>query len=385
MDTKIIPVGVDDLDIQLFENQYPVHYGMSYNSYLVLGPEQTVLMDSVDRHFVDQWLENVRLALPHGRTIDTIVVQHMEPDHSSGIARLLEMYPNARVAASAKALDMLPRFFPGFDFSGRTLPLKEGDTLDLGGGDDLTFYAAPMVHWPEVIVSCHRASGTLFSADAFGAFGALQHDIDPWPDEARRYFINIVGKYGPQVQTLLRKLGNAGVRTVLPLHGHALHEPLDRYINLYDTWSSYRAEEPDGILIAYASVYGGTEQAAQTLAAELRARGREVALADLCRGDISEAVSQAFKMGTLVAAAITYDAGIMPAMKDFLGRLVAKGWRNRRVALIQNGSWAPIAAKVMTDILAGCRDIELLPDVVTVWSRPDEDCNAALRDLAAKL
>lgn len=369
MTNNIIPIGVDDIDGRLFENQYPLLHGMRYNSYMLTGSEHIAVLDAVDAESVDTWLDKVALAIPQGRTVDYLIVHHMEPDHSAGIARLLETYPDAKIVATAKAIAMLPQFCDGNTYEGRTIAVKEGDTLDLGGGEALTFYVAPMVHWPEVMVTYHAASRTLFSADAFGAFGSEQSGENPWPDEARRYFINIVGKYGTQVQSLLRKATTLDVDTIAPLHGPVLHKPLDNYINLYDTWSSYRPEMQEGVLIAYASIYGGTARVARMVADRLEAAGRTVVLADLCRGDVSEAVAQAFRMGTVVFAAVTYDASVMPAMRDFIGRLMAKGWRNRRIALIQNGSWAPTAAKVMTDLLAGCNGLEFVADPLTIRSR----------------
>lgn len=372
MNTTIVPVGVDDLILTHFENQYPIPAGVSYNSYLVIGIENIVLIDAVDNRAVDDWLANIRLALSNGRKIDYLVIQHMEPDHSAGIMRLLDEYPWIRIVAGVKAVPMLNQFFPGHNLADRAIAVKDGDRLPLSPDDYLTFALAPMVHWPEVMVTYHSGSGTLFSADAFGTFGVRQDSDDRWPGEAARYYFNIVGKYGAQVQALLRKISALDIRTIAPLHGRSLEAPLDRYLSLYDTWSSYRPEMPDGVLVAYASIYGGTAHVAHLLADKLRSTGRHVVMADICRGDMSQAVSLAFRMGTVVLASVTCDASLMPAMRDFLNRLASKGWRDRRVAMIENGSWAPVAAKVMKDMLAGCAGLQMIEPVLTIRSRIDQ-------------
>lgn len=381
MNDRIIAAGADDLDIRLFENQYPVPEGMSYNSWLVIGPEKIAVMDAIDAACVDRWLGHISENLPEGRKPDYLVVQHMEPDHSAGIARFMEEYPGATIVASTGAVNMLANFFPGLEMKNRAHAVKEGETLRLGPDSELKFFMAPMVHWPEVMVTWHAQSGTLFSADAFGSFGFTQGAPDRWPDEARRYYVNIVGKYGPQVQALLKKASALPIKTIAPLHGAVLADNLAYYIGLYDNWSRYEPEETDGVLVAYTSIYGGTARVADMIADEVQKNGRKVIVCDLLRGDISEAVAQAFRMGTMVLCAVTYDASIMPAMRDFLSRLSAKRLCRRRVALVQNGSWAPIAAKTMADALAGCPDMTFLEPVVTIHSRFKESDRPQLQEL----
>jgi flavorubredoxin len=358
-------VGVYDTDIDLFENQYVTPNGVTYNSYVVLD-DKVAVIDTVDMHKLDEWMSNLDMALD-GRTPDYLVVQHMEPDHSAGIARLAERFADMKIVASQKAFDMMGRFFEGLDLSGRTVSVKEGDVLDLGA-HKLTFVAAPMVHWPEVMVTFDTTSRTLFSADAFGTFGPAD-DLSGWNDEARRYYINICGKYGRQVQALLKKAQSLDIATICPLHGPVLKENLGDYLALYDTWSSYRPET-DGVTIAYASIYGGTKRAALILADELKSRGVEVVCFDLSRCDKSEVVAQAFRMSRMVVASATYDASIFPPMHNFLHTLQLKGFKSRRVGVIENGSWAPIAAKVMTDMLDKMADITVVQPIVTIKSRP---------------
>ncbi len=358
-------VGVEDVSIDLFESQYPVPDGVSYNSYVILD-EQIAVMDTVDARCTSAWLENLATVLD-GRTPNYLVIQHMEPDHAGSIAAFLEKYPDATLAATAKAVQMLPNFFEDVDFEARTLGVKEGDTLTLGA-HTLHFVMAPMVHWPEVMVSYESSEKVLFSADAFGTFGAPSR-THGWPDEARRYFINICGKYGAQVQALLRKASALDIATVCPLHGPVLTENLADYLKLYDTWSSYEPEER-GVLVAYASIHGGTARAAEEMARMLKERNAgRVTLMDLNRCDMAEAVAEAFRVGGLVVAAASYDAGVFPAMHDFLHHLQIKGCRKRRAGIIENGSWAPTAAKVMRAMLEEMKDIEIVEPQVTIRSR----------------
>lgn len=375
-------VGVDDTDIALFENQYPVPHGISYNSYIVKG-DKTALLDTVESRFGAEWMAKVRSEL-QGASPDYLVIHHMEPDHSSNIAKAMAAFPQMIIVASQKALAMLPQFFEGTDFTGRTLVVKEGDTLDLGGRQ-LRFFAAPMVHWPEVMVSYDIEDKVLFSADAFGKFGALCYDDDDWSPEARRYYINIVGKYGAQVQNLLKKLAGLDISDIAPLHGPVLTGNLSRYVGLYDTWSTYRPEER-GVLVAYASVYGGTRECALEFADMLRSQGAgTVVTFDLCRQDQSEAVAQAFRLSALVLASVTYDASLFPAMAEFLHHLRMKNYRNRTVGFIENGSWAPIAAKLMKDAVADLTGISAVEPVVTIRSRMHSADRDAMSNLAAAI
>jgi flavorubredoxin len=373
-------IGVLDTDIDLFESQYVTPNGVTYNSYVIID-EKIAVMDTVDCHKLEPWMQNLTEAL-NGRTPDYLIVQHMEPDHAAGIAMLVERYPEMAVVASAKALDMMPNFFEGIDIANRSQTVKEGDTLDLGK-HKLTFVAAPMVHWPEVIVTYDTTDRVLFSADAFGTFGPAD-DLSGWNDEARRYYINIVGKYGKQAQALLKKAAALDIATICPLHGPVLTENLADHIALYDTWSSYRPET-EGVLIAYASIYGGTKRAALLLADELKQRGVEVVVCDLARQDKSQAVAQAFRMSKLVVAAATYDANIFPPMHNFLHTLQLKGFKSRKVGIIENGSWAPIAAKVMTDMLDKMADLTIVQPTVTIKSRPQAKDLEAIRALADEL
>ena len=362
-------IGVDDADLDLFESQYPVPQGISYNSYLILD-EKVAIMDTVDRRRCAQWWNNVTAAL-NGRTPDYLVVQHLEPDHAACIGEVVERYPQIQIVASARAMQMLPQFFQ-YEF-GHTITVKEGDTLALGH-HTLQFVMAPMVHWPEVMVSYDLTEKILFSADAFGTFGVLQGDIiagsdhPAWPDEARRYYYNICGKYGSPVQTLLKKAAALDIRCICPLHGPVLTKNLSYYIGLYDKWSRYEAES-EGVLIAYASIHGGTARAADIMAHILRIKGAaEVKLIDLSRCDMSVAVTEAFRMRRMVLAAASYDSSVFPPMYDFLHHLQLKGYQQRRVGIIENGSWAPSAGRVMKGLLEPMKAIDLVEPMVTIRS-----------------
>ncbi|MBQ2779090.1 MAG: FprA family A-type flavoprotein [Bacteroidaceae bacterium] len=373
-------IGVHDGDIDLFEGQYKVPEGVSYNSYVIFD-EKIAIMDTADARKGEEWWNNLMDALG-GRTPDYLVVQHMEPDHSSLIAEVMEYFPSLKVVASAIAIKMMPQFFAEPDFSSRTVAVKEGDTLNLGSRE-LTFVAAPMVHWPEVIVSYDSKERVLFSADAFGKFGAATLD-EAWDDEARRYFLNIVGKYGPQVQTLLKKASALDIEIICPLHGPVLKENLAHYIGLYDTWSSYRPEA-DGVFVAYASIYGGTAAVALLIADELREQGVNVITADLARCDASQALADAFRMSRMVLCAASYDAGVFPPMQHFLHHLKMKNFQNRRVALVENGSWAPTAARVMRSMLDEMKNIEIVEPVVTIKSRMKAGDEAAIEALVKSM
>lgn len=371
-------IGVDDNDIDLFESQYIVPNGISYNSYLIKD-EKIAIMDTVDLRKSKDWWDNLTTAL-EGRTPDYLIVQHMEPDHAGNIDAALQKYPDLKVVASARAIQMLPQFFEGTDFEGRTMAVKEGETLNLGK-HTLQFFMAPMVHWPEVMVTYDQTDKVVFSADGFGKFGALTHEED-WACEARRYYFNICGKYGVQVQALLKKLAALDVTCICPLHGPILNENLEYYIGLYDTWSKYEVET-DGIFIAYASIHGGTAEAAKKLAEILRTKGApKVSIADLSRDDMAEAVEDAFRMGKLIVAAASYDAGVFPPMHDFLHHLQIKSYQKRRVGIMENGSWAPCAARVMTSMLEQMKEIEIVQPVVTIHSRMKQTDIPAMEALA---
>ena len=385
LNPKVKYIGVDDLDLDLFESQYIVPEGMAYNSYVIIDDKAAVL-DTADARKGEEWKANLAEALA-GRKPDYLVVHHMEPDHSSLIAWFLETYPEATLVGSAKAVQMLGQFFEGLDLAGRTLTVKEGDVLTLGE-HSLRFFAAPMVHWPEVMVSFDAVDGALYSADAFGKFGALSEcgfygrDDDDWACEGRRYYFNIVGKYGVQVQALLGKLKGLPVRTIRPLHGPILEDNLQEYVSLYDTWSRY-APESEGIFIAVASIHGGTLAAAERLADILRAKGaKKVVLSDLCRSDVAENVEDAFRYPTVILAASSYDAGLFTPMYEFIHRLQIKGYSNRRVALVENGSWAPSAARVMKEMVGTMKNVELVGPVVTIRSRMKTADIPALESLA---
>ena len=376
-------IGVDDTDIDLFESQYAVPEGVSYNSYLILDDE-VAIMDSVDRRRCDAWLARLTDALA-GRKPHYLVVQHMEPDHGGSIAAAMERWPEMRIVASVKAAPMLKQFFGAMDFTGRVIAVKEGDTLSLGR-HTLQFIMAPMVHWPEVMVTYEQTDKTLFTADGFGTFGALHgniNDLRAWPDEARRYYYNICGKYGQPVQALLKKVSALDVQRICPLHGPVLSEDLGYYIGLYDKWSRYEAES-EGVLIAYASIHGNTATAAHALAAMIQqqAEGIEVKLIDLCRTDVSVAVAEAFRMKRMVLAASSYDGGLFTPMYEFLHRIQIKGYKGRRVGLIENGSWAPSAGRVMKEMLAAMKDIDLVEPMVTLRSTMQPTDEPAMKALA---
>lgn len=373
----ILYIGVNDHLTDLFEGQYPVPNGMSYNSYLILD-EKTAVTDTVDARFGGQWLDNLETALA-GRLPDYLIVHHMEPDHSASIADFCKKYPNAVIAATAKAFTMMDAFFG--PLPNPRLTVKDGSVLPLGR-HELSFITAPMVHWPEVAVSYDRTDGILFSADAFGKFGALDAD-EPWDDEARRYYIGIVGKYGAPAAALLKKAAALDIRTICPLHGPVLKENLAHYINLYATWSSYTPEE-SGVAVCVASVYGHTARAAEALADALRKSGTKAVVYDLARCDMSAAVADTFRFDRLVLASPTYNGDVFPCMHAFLHALVSRGFRNRRVGLIENGSWAPMAAKVMQQALSACEGIEFLPAVTVRSAMNDQsvkDINALAQEL----
>ncbi len=373
-------VGVNDHSIDLFEGQYVVPNGMAYNSYLICD-EKCAVMDTVDGRFVHEWLDNLDAALD-GRTPDYLVVQHMEPDHSSGIKKFMETYPTATVVSSAKAFTMMGQFF-GTSFEDRRLVVGEGDTLALGS-HTLTFVTAPMVHWPEVIVTYDSRDKVLFSADGFGKFGALDVDED-WACEARRYYVGIVGKYGAQVGALLKKAAALDIEKICPLHGPVLTENLAYYIGLYKIWSSYEAET-DGVMIAYTSVYGHTREAVEKLAEKLRAKGcPKVVVTDLARSDMAEAVEDAFRYGKLVLATTTYNAEIFPFMREFINHLTERSYQKRFVGIIENGSWAPLAAKVIKNMLANSKNITFADTTVTIRSALNAESSEALEALANEL
>ena len=375
---KIRYIGVDDTTIDLFESQYIVPNGISYNSYLIMD-EKIAIMDTADKRKSEEWFANLEEGL-EGRTPDYLVVQHMEPDHAGNIATLLAKYPELQVAASAKAIQMMPQFFEDTCFEGRTISVKEGNTLNLGE-HTLQFFMAPMVHWPEVMVTYDQTDKVLFSADGFGKFGALAHEED-WACEARRYYFNICGKYGPQVQALLKKAATLDIACICPLHGPILKENLGYYIGLYDTWSKYDVET-EGVFIAYASIHGGTKKAAEKMAEILREKGApKVSIADLSRDDMAEAVEDAFRMSKLIVAAASYDADVFPPMHDFLHHLKIKAYQKRRVGIIENGSWAPCAGRVMKGMLESMKEIEIVEPMVTIRSAMKQGDIPALEALA---
>ena len=372
-------IGVDDLDIDLFESQYVVPEGMSYNSYVILD-EKIAVMDTVDARKSEEWKANLAAVLD-GRQPDYLVVHHMEPDHASLIAEAVNTYPAMKVVLSAAAAKMLPNFFEGTDFEGRVLSVKEGDSLSLGT-HILQFIAAPMVHWPEVIMSYEQTEKVLFAADGFGKFGALCNETDDWACEARRYYFNICGKYGAQVQAVLQKAATLDIRTICPLHGPVLSGDLTPYLSLYDTWSRYEPES-EGVLVAYASIHGRTAAAAREFAEMLRARGAEkVVLSDLSRSDMAEVIEDAFRYPRLVLAASSYDAGVFPVMHDFLHHLQIKNYQKRRIGLIENGSWAPCAARAMRTLIEPMKEITLVEPTVTIRSRMKQTDIPAMEALA---
>ena len=385
---KVKYIGVDDLDLDLFESQYIVPEGMAYNSYVILD-DKVAVMDTADARKADEWKANLREALA-GRQPDYLVVHHMEPDHSALITWALAEFPALTLVASAKAIQMLGQFFEDIQVEGRTLAVKEGSVLELGS-HSLRFIGAPMVHWPEVVVSYDESDGALYSADAFGKFGALSkcgfygRDDDDWSCEGRRYYFNIVGKYGAPVRTLLGKVAGLAVKTIRPLHGPILEDNLSEYINLYTTWSNY-AVETEGIFIACASIHGGTMAAAEKLAEILRAKGApRVVVSDLCRSDIAENVEDAFRHSVMVCCASSYDAGLFTPMYDFLHRLQIKGYCNRKVAIVENGSWAPSAGRVMKEMLSSMSGIGIVEPIVTIRSRMKASDIPALENLASAL
>ena len=376
-------IGVDDLDIDLFESQYVVPEGMSYNSYLI-DDEKIAVMDTADRRKGEEWKANLKAALGN-RQPDYLVAHHMEPDHSALIAWMLETYPGLQLVCSAQAAKMLTNFFEGFNFEGRVMTVKEGDTLSLGK-HELKFITAAMVHWPEVIMSYDSTDKVLFSADGFGKFGALVNETDDWACEARRYYFNICGKYGVQVQNVLKKAAAIDIQTICPLHGPVLKgEALAEAVKLYDTWSKYEPES-EGILIAYASIHGGTAATAERMAEILSKKGaKKVVVSDLSRSDMAEVIEDAFRYPTVVVAASSYDGGVFPVMHDFLYHLQIKNYQKRRFGMIENGSWAPSAGKVMRSMIEGLKDCEIVEPMVTIRSRMKAADEALLEQLADSL
>ena len=373
-------IGVNDRKVDLFEGQYPVPEGMAYNSYVIID-EKIAVFDTVDIGFTDEWLANLDRELD-GRLPDYLIVQHMEPDHSASIARFTDKYPAAKIVATSKTFPMIKGFF-GNDFADRQIVAAEGSKLSLGK-HTLTFITAPMVHWPEVMVTYDEYDKILFSADAFGKFGALDADEDDWACEARRYYFGIVGKYGAQVQSLLKKVGGLDIRTICSLHGPVLTENLGYYIGLYNTWSSYQPED-EGILIAYTSVYGNTKRAAEILADKLEALGNKVVLTDLARCEVFEAVEDAFRYSKLVLATTTYNADIFPFMKQFIDHLTERNYSNRTVGLIENGSWAPIAAKKMREMFEKSKNLTFTDTTVKITSALNDESITAIDSLAKEL
>lgn len=371
--------GVNDRKVDLFEGQYPVPNGISYNSYIIKG-ENVAVMDSVDKNFGEEWLENIEKVLGD-KAPDYLVVLHMEPDHSANIKAFLEKYPDAVVVSSAKAFAMMENYF-GKEIAKNRLEVKDGEKLDLGGRS-LTFVAAPMVHWPEVMVAYDDKDKILFSADAFGKFGDLNSD-EPWDDEARRYYIGIVGKYGAQAQSLLKKAAALDIAKICPLHGEVLDKDLAHYVSLYNIWSSY-AVEKEGVVIAYASVYGNTAGAAKLLKEKLEAKGVCVALYDLARADRSLVLAEAFRYGKLVLASTTYNGDVFPFMRYFIGDLAEHNYQNRTVAFIENGTWAPMAKKKMADMLAGCKNLTFAENSVKIISAVNEQNINEIENLAEEL
>lgn len=358
--------GVDDTTLDLFESQYPVPYGVSYNSYVILD-EKTAIMDTVDARATEEWLKNISEILGD-REPDYLVISHLEPDHAANIGRLAEMYPKMQLVGNAKTFSMLPQFFE-MDLTDRTVVVKEGDELSLGS-HTLKFFLAPMVHWPEVMVTYDEKDKVLFSADGFGTFGAISENL-PWIQEARRYYINIVGKYGPSVQMLLKKAAGLDIAMICPLHGPVLKDDLSFYLDKYNTWSSYTPED-QGVVVAYASMHGNTKEAAVYIAEQLRAAGEKVIVFDLSRDDVSYAVEAAFRLDRMVLAAPTYDGGLFPCIEDFLNHLKAKNFQNRRIALVENGSWGPMAAKKMREILDTMKNLTICETTVTIRSAMKE-------------
>lgn len=377
---SVVYIGVNDKTIDLFESQYKVPNGVSYNSYVILD-EKVAVMDTVDKRATEQWMENLSQAL-NGHSVDYLVVSHLEPDHASNVQKLAELYPDMKIVGNAKIFSMLPQFF-SMDLSDRSVVVKEGDTLSLGS-HTLQFFMAPMVHWPEVMVEYEQSEKILFSADGFGKFGALDVEED-WTDEARRYFINIVGKYGTQVQNLLKKAATLDIQTICPLHGSVLKENLGYYIEKYLTWSSYEPEE-EGVVIAYASIHGNTAKAAEKMAEILKEKGaKAVCCFDLARDDMAEAVAEAFRYDKLVIMSPTYDGALFPCMEDFLYHLKVKTYKKRTVGIVENGSWAPMAGKLMKAYLEAMKDVQICEPVVSIKSVMKEADEKNLETLAEAL
>lgn len=380
---KIKYIGVDDTTLDLFESQYAVPDGVSYNSYVILD-DKTAIMDTVDKRGMKDWENNLLNALD-GRNADYVIIQHMEPDHAGSLARLIELFPEITVVGNAKTFVMINQFFENIDIK-NTLTVKEGDTLSLGS-HTLTFVMAPMVHWPEVMVTYESSEKILFSADGFGKFGALSltENEEDWACEARRYYFNIVGKYGAPVQTLLKKAAGLDIKTICPLHGPVLKDNLNYYIEKYLTWSSYEPED-DGILVACASIHGNTKAAALKMVDILKEKGYEkVAFADLTRDDMAEAVEDAFRYGRLIVAAASYDGGVFPPMEDFVNRLSHKAYQKRKVGIIENGSWAPTAARWLKTAFEGMKNITICPDIVTIKSTMNDNNIADMEKMAEEI
>lgn len=374
-------IGVDDKTIDLFESQYIVPNGISYNSYVIMD-EKIAVMDTVDKRKTDEWFANLEEALD-GRTPDYLIIHHLEPDHASNIKTLADKYPSMKLVGNAKTFSMMPQYFETLDLTDRTLTVKEGDELELGS-HTLKFFMAPMVHWPEVMVSYEISEKILFSADGFGKFGALDTDED-WACEARRYYFNICGKYGAQVQVLLKKAAALDIKTICPLHGPILSENLEYYINLYNTWSKYEPET-DGVFIAYCSIHGNTKVAAKKLFDILQSKtDKKISIADLAREDMAECIEDAFRYSKMIVAAPSYDADVFPVMNDFLHHLKMKGYKNRKVGIIENGSWAPTAARVMNGYFESMKDITVAPTKVTIRASLKESDTAALEQLADEI
>lgn len=374
-------IGVDDKTIDLFESQYIVPNGISYNSYVIMD-EKIAVMDTVDKRKTDEWFVNLEEALD-GRTPDYLIIHHLEPDHASNIKALADKYPSMKLVGNAKTFSMMPQYFETLDLTDRTLTVKEGDELELGS-HTLKFFMAPMVHWPEVMVSYENTEKILFSADGFGKFGALDTDED-WACEARRYYFNICGKYGAQVQALLKKAAALDIKTICPLHGPILSENLEYYINLYNTWSKYEPET-DGVFIAYCSIHGNTKVAAKKLFDILQSKtDKKISIADLAREDMAECIEDAFRYSKMIVAAPSYDADVFPVMNDFLHHLKMKGYKNRKVGIIENGSWAPTAARVMNGYFESMKDITVAPTKVTIRASLKESDTAALEQLADEI
>ena len=376
----IFYIGVDDKTLDLFEGQYIVPNGISYNSY-VIKDDKIAVMDTADKRVTAEWFANLRAVLGE-RLPNYLVVLHMEPDHAANIAQFMEFYPNAKMVATAKSFGLLEQFFEGLDITNRKVEVKDGDELDLGK-HKLQFITAPMVHWPEVMFAYDKQDKVLFSADAFGKFGTLDCNED-WACEARRYYFNIVGKYGQQVQNVLKKAAVLDIQKIFPLHGPMLKENLDYYVNKYNIWSSYQPEDK-GVFIAYTSIYGHTKAAVLKLKDILETRGEKVAITDLAREDMAEAVEDAFRYDRLVLASVTHDAGIMPQMENFITQLKDKNYQNRKIGLIENGSWAPMAAKKMREMLEGCKNLTFCENKITIKSAMKQDDLAQLEKLAEEL